>query len=181
MCIRDSLTNEIRAVAAARGFRWLETRCLSYGHVLPYWPYATLLRSLSGARPDESPSAVRERLQSFLAAEGADDALPFFARLLGLPLEGLEWVAELEPEPFRRGLHDAFLRWLTTAWSAEPVVLAIEDLHWIDTSSLALTAELAAGARSHRVLVYATARPDALASVESLSLNEADDLSLIHI
>ena len=165
---KSRLTNEIRAVAATRGYRWLETRCLSYGHALPYWPYATLLRGLSGARPDETPLAVRERLQVFLAVEGADDTLPFFARLLGLPLEGLERVADLEPEPFRRGLHDAFARWLTKASSAQPVVLAIEDLHWTDAASLALTAELAAAARSHHVLVYATARPDALASVESL-------------
>jgi len=166
---KSRLTNEIRAVAASLGFRWLEMRCVSYGHALPYWPYATLLRGLSGARPDETPAAVRERLQAFLAAQEADDTLPFFARLLGLPLEGLERVAELEPEPYRRGLHDAFLRWVTSVSFAEPVVLAIEDLHWIDAASLALTAELAGAARSHRVLVYATTRPDALASAEGLS------------
>ena len=172
---KSRLTREIRAVAATRGFRWLETRCLSYGHALPYWPYTTLLRGLSGARPDENPPAVRERLQAFLAAEGADDTLPFFARLLGLPLDGLERVAELEPEPFRRGLHDAFVRWLTTASSTDPVVLAIEDLHWIDAASLALTAELTGAAASHHVLVYATGRPDALMSVDGLHAAEGDD------
>ena len=53
-------------------------------------------------------------------------------------------VKDLEPEAFRRGLHQAFRAWLTSDLLAkEPVVLAIEDIHWIDASSLDLTADLA--------------------------------------
>src|SRR5436190_4204051 len=165
---KSRLTTEVRTAVTARGFRWFDTRCLSYGSALPYWPYGELLRGLADTRIDEPPAAARERLQAYLGSEAAEDTLPFFARLLGLPLEGLDGVGDLEPEAFRHALHDAFARWFAAVSRDEPVVLAIEDLHWIDAASLALTADLASLAGSTNVVVYGTARPDALDRVESL-------------
>ena len=167
---KSRLTDEVRNAADGLGLRWLEARCLSYGTALPYWPYAELLRNLAETRIDEPAAASRERLEAYLGGVAADDTLPFFARLLGLPLDDGDRVADLEPEAFRRGLHDAFGRWLSSTSNAQPVVLAIEDLHWIDAASLALTAELAALAMSNFVAVYVTGRPDAEERIGSVRI-----------
>jgi adenylate cyclase len=116
---KSRLAAEARQRAEARGFTWLQARCVSYGAALAYWPYAELLRSLE-ERP-ESPNVDR---------------------MLGLSAE-----VELEPEAYRRALHDELTAWLEGIATDRPTVLAIEDLHWADESSLALTAELAAHAR----------------------------------
>jgi adenylate cyclase len=122
---KSRLLDEAQGLAAERGLRWLPARCLSYGAALPYWPFAELLRR-----------------------EGAPDD-PFVARLLG------ERGPELEPEAFRRGLHDAIAAWLA---GLAPAVLALEDVHWIDAASRALLGELV---RRGSVTLVLSGRPEA--------------------
>jgi adenylate cyclase len=165
---KSRLTEEVRGRARLLGLRWLETRCLSYGTALPYWPYAELLRSVAGFRIDDPPAAALERLESHLHEDDVAELLPFFARLLGLPLESANGLSELEPEAFRRRLHEAFAGWLRVLSDTEPLVLAVEDVHWIDAASLALTSELAALAASERLALYLTGRVEASASIEQL-------------
>jgi class 3 adenylate cyclase/tetratricopeptide (TPR) repeat protein len=121
---KSRLVDAARSEAGTRALQWLETRCLSYGAELPYWPFAELLRTVSN-RPSD----------------------PHFDRLLG----GDE-LATLEPEAFRRGLYDAFVGWLAQAQT----IVAIEDLHWADASTLALTGVLARSG----VNLLLTARPE---------------------
>jgi adenylate cyclase len=133
---KSRLTEAAQARAEEFGISWLQTRCLSYGVGLAYWPYADLIR--------HEPVAT---------------TVPYFSRLLGMP--GGEEVAGLEPEAFRRGLHSAFADWLGVVTGDRPTVLAIEDLHWADASSLALTRELIESMRGQPLAFYLIARPEA--------------------
>jgi tetratricopeptide (TPR) repeat protein len=126
------------------GLRWLSARCISYGEGLAYWPYAALLRG----RDD---------------AEGS----PFFAKLLGL--DGGAEVEALQPEAFRRGLHDSFAAWLERLGNEQPTLLVLEDVHWADASSLALTRELALVARGKPVGLVLTGRPEARTRIDELT------------
>jgi adenylate cyclase len=134
---KSRLGEEARAAAEERGFQWLQARCLSYGAALPYWPFADLLRHVdeAGAR-----------------------ANPFLARLLGV--ESPE-TAGLEPEALQRAIHTAFSTWLTELTRDHPVVLAVEDVHWIDSASLALLSELARLVERAPLALVLSARPEA--------------------
>jgi adenylate cyclase len=147
---KSRLTEEAIARARARGVRWLETRCLSYGAALPYWPYAELVRRALG--------------------EDEIRAHPYFARLAGLAVDDAD-VAQLEPEEFRRRLHRAFVEWLTSLAAEQPTIVSIEDIHWADTSSLELTRELADVARGSRLVLYLIGRPEAAAPLHELAPN----------
>src|SRR5437667_8529841 len=126
------------------GIRWVSARCLSYGEGLAYWPYAGLVRDLEGA-------AVS----------------PYFAALLGL--DGDQEVEALQPEAFRRGLHDAFAAWLQDLGAEQPTLLVLEDVHWADASSLALTRELAVALHGGSVAIVLTGRPEAEAALAELT------------
>jgi adenylate cyclase len=126
------------------GIRWLSARCLSYGEGLAYWPYAGLLR-------DREEAA----------------ASPYFARLLGL--DGDAEVEALQPEAFRRGLHDAFAAWLQDLGNEQPTLLVVEDVHWADASSLSLTRELAVLLQDGPVGLVLTGRPEAEAALTELT------------
>jgi class 3 adenylate cyclase/tetratricopeptide (TPR) repeat protein len=127
---KSRLTAEVRARAEARGIRWLQGRCLSYGASVAYWPYSELLR------------------------EAADRPVsPYIDRLLGLRAD-----IEVEPEAYRRGLHGDVESWLRTLAAAHPTVLALEDVHWADEPSLALTSELAAICGDSRLTLYLVSR-----------------------
>jgi adenylate cyclase len=132
---KSHLTEEIGRHAAASSARWLQARCLSYGTALPYWPFAELLRTHA-----LDPSTN-----------------PFFARLLGVPGNAL---GELEPEAFRRGLHDAFGAWLRGMAEDSPTIVAVEDVHWADASSIALLGDVVHLCAESPLLIYLVARPE---------------------
>jgi class 3 adenylate cyclase/tetratricopeptide (TPR) repeat protein len=145
---KSRLSEEAIGRARAQGVRWLETRCLSYGSALPYWPYAELVRRT--------------------LAEDDIDAHPYFARLLGLATPDAD-VAQLEPEEFRRRLHGAFVEWLTELAAEQPTIVSIEDVHWADSSSLELTRELVEVARGSRLVLYLIARPEAAETLQEVA------------
>lgn len=156
---KSRLTHEATSLSGERGLRWLQTRCLSYGAALAYWPYIELLRGFAGIHAEEKPEHAAKRLRA--AVDRTPESLPYFARLLGLNVEESAEVASLEPEAFRRGMHDAFKVWLSALAAETPTVLALEDLHWVDSSSATLTAELIARCEGEAVSFFLIARPEA--------------------
>jgi adenylate cyclase len=163
-CLTEALLHRAQGI----GTRCLQARCISYGASLPYWPYVDLLRREAGLGEQAQASESRARLLEALDEAGASETAPFFARLLGFPA-GDERTEGLGPEAFRRGLHDAFRRWITALAARNPVVLALEDLHWADSSSLELTAELARLAKEVPLLLVLVGRPEAREQVTSLA------------
>jgi class 3 adenylate cyclase/tetratricopeptide (TPR) repeat protein len=159
---KSRLTAQVREQAIAESCRWLETRCLSYGGSHAYWPYGELLRGFAGIDVRDGLPEAAGKLASALADVGVPEVLPFFARLLGLPAEGDE-VASLEPEAFRRGLHEAFGTWARALARDRPLIVAIEDIHWGDSSTVALTTELARLCGNEPFMLYLIARPEAQA------------------
>jgi adenylate cyclase len=156
---KSRLTEAIRRQAQQAGVTWLDTRCVSYGAALPFWPFAELVRRTVGIEPDDAP---REAC-AILAAAIADGAhVGFFARLLGLPAAavGVD-TGELEPEAFRRGLQGALVEWFRKLAASGPLVIAIEDAHWADASSLALARDLADALQADAILFYVTGRSEA--------------------
>jgi adenylate cyclase len=161
---KSRLTDEIRAHAAVHG-RWLHARCLSYGSGLAYWPYADLLRRVTGILPEDDPETGVRKLAAAIPETAAQ---PYFAKLLGLPIAEPDVVA-LEPEGFRRGLHDAFTSWLRGMTDDEPITFALEDFHWIDASSIELTAELVRMTKERPLLLCLIARPDAVERIDEIA------------
>jgi tetratricopeptide (TPR) repeat protein len=178
---KSRLTEEMRDRAAAAGIGWLEARGLSYGAGLAYWPFLELLRRELGIGPDEAGDTIRQAIARELATLGVPEIAPFFGRLVGIATD--ETVADLEPEAFRRGLHDAIGRWLTARAVARPIVLAFEDAHWADASSSELAQALARLARETPIGLYVTSRDplpgwvsDAGASVVSVDSLDSEAL-----
>jgi adenylate cyclase len=173
---KSRLTEEIRRQAEADGVAWLETRCISYGGALPYWPFAELVRRAVGIRPEDAPAEA----SAILTAAVADPVQAgFFARLTGLPMtQGAADVAGLEPDAFRRGLHDAFAHWLRGLAAARPLVVAVEDTHWADASSLALAAELAHACSADPVVLYLTGRSESEEALAAISSDQFVALAL---
>jgi class 3 adenylate cyclase/tetratricopeptide (TPR) repeat protein len=147
---KSRLVEAARALAAETGAVWVDARCLSYGAALPYWPIADLLRRELGLAGDETDADALRSLDGLGISNGGS----YVATLLGTP--AASDLAELDPQAFRQGLHDTIRAWLERRAGTATLVLAVEDVHWADASTLSVLDDLAG---SDRLGVWVTSRP----------------------
>ena len=163
---KSRLLAELRAVAEVGGIRWLEGRCVSYGESLPYWPFRDLLRGeWIGAGVDEPELRVRvglrRRLEQLFANE-ADELYPYLGGMLDVSLEreAAARTAQLSPEALQWRTFEVVGQLFARLAEDAPLVLAIEDLHWADPTSLQLLEQLLSLAEEAPVLLVLSLRPE---------------------
>jgi predicted ATPase len=87
-------------------------------------------------------------------------SLPLIAPLLNLPPTAKYPPSALSPEQQRRRLLATLVEWALGASRVQPIVIAIEDLHWADPSTLELLQLLVEQGATPRLLLLFTARPE---------------------
>jgi ABC-type oligopeptide transport system substrate-binding subunit/class 3 adenylate cyclase len=159
---KSRLLMELRA---RFGGRWLEGRCVSYGESLPYWPYRELLREWLGLSVDEPELRARivlRRNLERLYGEGAAERYPYLGSLLGLALDAESGarLAELSPEALQYRTFEVVIELAGRLAADGPLVLALEDLHWADATSMQLTERLLGLTESAALLLAVTQRSE---------------------
>src|SRR3989475_10800819 len=144
----------------AEGVLELEGTCASYGRSMAYRPIVELLRRYLGLSDGISGDEIRSRVaeqHQFLGLEGEERSI-LLAHFLGVsaPPEFLNRLSGPQLKERTLGvLRDVFLR----ASELAPLILIVENIHWIDTASEEFLAHLAARLPGHRVLLVLTTRP----------------------
>src|SRR5213079_52620 len=113
-----------------------------------------------GLVPGDSVEAACGKVATKLgdwSAEKAEREYPALSRLLGLRSAS---AGEPAPEELKRETFDAVARLLLGQSQQAPVVVMLEDLHWIDDASRELLETLVARLASAPVMVVVTHRPD---------------------
>ena len=125
----------------------------------PLHPVSEWGRARFGA--DAPANARLADLESTLRLIGLDPAehAPLLAPLVDIPLPpGRE--ANLPPEELRKRQMAALTAWALAGARSQPIVLAFEDLHWADPTSLDLLHALAESGAQARLLLVASTRPE---------------------
>ena len=146
------------------GPRWTEGRCLSYGTSIAYLPWLDVLRTIMGTTADKASAAAAGALKEFVRSVCAgrfDDAYPYLAQMMSLPLEDdyEEVFARLEGQELRARTFVAMETAIACTAEQRPLVLVLEDLHWSDATSLALLEHLLPLIEQVPLLVVALFRP----------------------
>ena len=146
---KSRLAEEVIAAAGSRGARVLVGRCWEAGGAPAYWPWVQSLRGY-----------IRECDAASLRAQLGDRAaqLAQIVPELHERLPGLADPPAVDPEDARFRLFDATAQFLRAAAAARPIVLALDDLHAADASSLLLLRFVARELGSMRVLVLGACR-----------------------
>ena len=137
-----------------------EGHCLAYGSATPYLPVRDLLRQLQGLA-DAAPATVitatvRQRLrETGVASE--DEALVLL-QLLDVPVDPAPLVA-LDPQMRKARAFTLLWEVFRHASQRQPLILAVENLHWIDPTSEAWLASLVERLGDVPVLLLVTYRP----------------------
>ena len=159
---KSRLVRALRDHAAASSLR-IELLCSQLHQNSALHPLIAHFRRVLGlgeASGDERAAA--ERLAAMLTRAGVEThtSLPLLAALLSLPLPDGYVPLELAPEQQKHQTYQAILEWLAADARTRPVLLAVEDLHWVDPSTLELLGMMVGGQPSGRMLVLLTARPE---------------------
>lgn len=157
---KSRLLASLRAQGGASHATWLEGRCSPYHQHSAFFPIAMAFASSLDFGPDEGAEARVGKLARALDSVGLGSAenLALLTELLALPARA---PASLSAEASRRRLLEILPHWLLALAERRPVVLALEDVHWVDPSTLGLVAGLGAQIASARVLIVLTLRSDA--------------------
>ena len=140
---------------------YLEGRCVHYGEMIPYYPFIEIVKQYCGIEDTDRELTYRRKLKD--RALGLDPtlegALPFLEGLLSLKVED-ESYAQMEPDQRRWKTIDAVKTILIRESQERPLILAIDDMHWIDRSSEELLTHLIEGIANARIMLLCLYRPE---------------------
>jgi len=139
---------------------YLACRCLSHTTTTPYLPIRDLLLQTCGLLEGESPEITAAKLRATLEEVGLapEPWTPYLLQVLGLPAGG-EPLATLSPQAIKARTVDALVQLPLHGARRGPLLLGIEDLHWIDPTSQEVLAALVERLMNTRILLLLTYRP----------------------
>ncbi len=157
---KSRLLSEFRQQLASERVTWIEGRCVSYGTAIPYLLLLDLLRSNCGILETDVPELIAAKVRSGLERVGMDPDQDSLVLLDLLGVKDADPVATLaNPEAVKAKTFEIF-RQISIKLSWErPLVLVLEDLHWVDKISDEFLGFLAENTSEARILMLATCRP----------------------
>jgi predicted ATPase/class 3 adenylate cyclase len=140
----------------------LEWRCSPYHRHSALHPVIEHLHRLLRWRHDDGPQEKLHMLEGALARYGFSlpDVMPLFTSLLVLPLPDHYPPLTLMPQRQKQKTLEALLEWLLEEAKRQPLLLIVEDLHWVDPSTLELLNLLIDRGSTARILTLLTCRPE---------------------
>jgi serine/threonine protein kinase/predicted ATPase len=157
----------------------IEWRCSPHFRNTGLYPAIDFFeRALEFGRED-SPQARFDRLVHYLEQYelARPETVPLWASLLSLPTTDRFPPLSLSPPRQREETFRAMVEWLHARAAQRPILLIVEDLHWMDASTLEFLEQFIAEGLHDRILTVLTFRPEfktpwpSVAHQTSLALN----------
>ena len=158
---KSRLLFEFRKTVTGEDMMFLEGRCLSYSKGVSYHPVIDILKASFDINEGDGDLEVKKKMKRGLKILRADKAstLSFLLDLFSLKESGINKIS-LSPEARKDRIREAIKRVTLKGSEARPLVLAFEDLHWVDNSSEDVLKYLLGSISGARILMIFTYRPD---------------------
>ena len=158
---KSRLLYEFRKVIANEDVTFLEGKCLSYSRGVAYHLHIDILKANFDIRDDDGDSEIREKVKRGLKILRADEAatLPYLLELLSVKDSGIGKMP-MSTEARKDRIIDALRQIVLKGSEIRPLILAYEDLHWVDRSSEDVFKYLLESIPGARVFLIFTYRPE---------------------
>ena len=156
---KSRFTYELTRLDATRGWRVLNAGAVSHGAATPFLPVSDFLRRYFSIEDVDEPERVRRKVTEALASrhEALNAAFAPVLSLLDIAVDDSSW-RNLDPPQRRQRMHDAVKHLLLNESRIQPLLLIIEDLHWIDAETQAVLDGLVDGLPGARLVLAVTYR-----------------------
>jgi len=144
-----------------KDWRVLESASVSYGKASPYFPVIDLLKRYVHAEDGDEPRTIRAKVtgQILTLDETLQETIPPLLSLLDTLPEDSPF-RELDPQQRRRQTLDALKKILLRESQVQPLLVVLEDLHWIDAETQALLDDLIESLPKVRLMLLVNYRPE---------------------
>src|SRR5262245_1714721 len=161
---KSRLVQVLTEHVAAEPQTWLTPcQCSPYYQNTALYPLIDLLERVAlRFEREEPPEQKLHKLEGFIVQYGLPlaETVPLLAALLSLPLTADYAHLTLSPEQQKRKTLQAILAIFLRIATQQPVLFVMEDLHWVDPTTLDLLTLLVDQGPTARILVLLTFRPD---------------------
>jgi predicted ATPase len=159
---KSRLVQVLKEQLAGERYTRIEYRCASHTQHSALYPVITHLERALAFTRNDTPDDKLRKLEAALAPYDwpLPDTVSLLAALLSLPLPAHAPPLTLTPQRQRQKTLEALLAWLCAEATRHPVLFIVEDLHWIDPSTLELLTLLIAQGPTARILTVLTCRPE---------------------
>jgi class 3 adenylate cyclase/tetratricopeptide (TPR) repeat protein len=158
---KSRLLLEFRRSLTRGEYTYLAGQCLHYGGTMPYLPVLDVIRSFIGVKEGETELIIQGKLRQRITDLDKNllHTIPPFQELLSITVED-EGFAKLDPKQKRKKTFDAIRDLLVRGSQDLPLILAVEDLHWIDQTTQELLDYMIHWLPRTRILLILLYRPE---------------------
>jgi predicted ATPase len=141
---------------------WIDCASAAFQQNTPFYAVVRMLQQILGKRAEQADDDVVAALEASLQNAGLKlgDAMPLVAPLLNIPVPHKYHSLTMTPEQQRRRLLAAITAWALGTARIQPLVIAVEDLHWADPSTVEAIQLVAEQAVVAPLMLICTARPE---------------------
>ena len=158
---KSRLLYEFRKAVANENVTFLEGKCLSYSRGVAYHPHTDILKANFDIQEDDGDSEVSKKVKRGLEILRVEEAstLPYLLELLSVKESGIDKIP-MSPEARKDRTIEALKRISLKSSEIRPLIMAFEDLHWMDKSSEDVLKYVLESIPGARVLMIFTYRPE---------------------
>jgi class 3 adenylate cyclase len=159
---KSRLVQVLKAHVEGEPHTRLECRCSPYYQNSALYPVIDLFQRMLQLHRDDTPQQKLSKLEGALEQYGfpLPDMVPLFASLLSLPLSDHYPALTLTPQRQRQKTLEAVLAVLLALAARQPLLFIVEDLHWVDPSTLELLSLLLDQGPTAPMMTLLTCRPE---------------------
>ena len=156
---KSRLLFEFKRRLAADEIAWFETRCASLNRGVPYFPFVAALRRYFRIATHDAPAIMQEKIAQKVRPWDPEltFAYPSLLRFLSVPANGAH---DLPADELKRASFEAMAHMAMAVSLRRPVIMVVEDLHYIDDASRELLETMVARLPRARIMGITTYRPD---------------------
>ncbi len=158
---KSRLAAEVLTHALSAGWHVVTGECYSHATQAPYTVWQKVLRRLFNIHSKWTSERQIAQLQTAVEALAPEmqPRMPLLAQMLHLPLEDNEWTRAMDARLRKEALEGMVVTLIRRQAANEPLLLSLEDTHWIDPLSNDLLEAVARNLADHTAALLVVYRP----------------------
>jgi class 3 adenylate cyclase/tetratricopeptide (TPR) repeat protein len=142
-------------------FSFLEGRCLHYGSAMAYLPFLDILKSYLKIADDDSESLIKKKIKdkTLTLDPNLQSVINPFQDMLSLKVDDEKYL-QVDPAERKIRVFESLRNLFVRESQNKPLIIAIEDLHWIDKISQEFIGYFIDSIQNTKILLILLYRPE---------------------